>query len=190
MDMLMTVYLCVFLAGFVFLIVSFLFGFEGLNVEHHIDFTGHDVDNTISPSFFSAKVMACFLVGFGMGAIVSHSWISSWVIQQRQIIGLGIFIDGVFGLLSGIIIGFCAWSIIKFFLSQQSSSLFTNEKFVGLKAPLRVGIPQQGTGEITIEIEGQVRSLDVQSENGCQIVSGTNVEIIRISGNVGIVKII
>lgn len=188
MDSAIIVYLSIFSVGFVFLITSFLFGFGHFDMEHHAEI-GHsadNTDNTISPSFFSAKVIACFLVGFGMGAIVSHSWLTTVI----KIETFKFFVDGVIGFIFGLVIAFCAWSIIKFFMSQQASSLFSNEKFVGLKVPLRVGIPQHGTGEITAEIGGQVRSLDVQSENGCQIVTGTNVEIIKISGNIGIVKVL
>ncbi|MDD5650684.1 MAG: hypothetical protein PHF86_09785 [Candidatus Nanoarchaeia archaeon] len=119
-----------------------------------------------------------------MGAIVSHSWLTLAI----KFVSLKLFVDGIIGLFSGSLIGLGAWYIIKFFLSQQSSSLFSNEKFIGLKTSLRVGIPQHGTGEITAEIDGQVRSLDVQSDNECQITSGTIVEIIRVSGNIGIVK--
>jgi hypothetical protein len=75
MDTVVIVYLCVFLVGFVFLFTTFIFGFDHFDVEHHIEFD-HSIDYTISPSFFSAKVISCFLVGFGMGAIVSHSWLT------------------------------------------------------------------------------------------------------------------
>jgi hypothetical protein len=188
MDTATMVYLCVFAAGFVFLLVSFLCGIENIGADHHLDISHCDSDGqdyTINPSFFSAKVIACFLVGVGMGAIVSHSWLTPGI----KIYGLGYFIDMVTGLVAGLILGHGGWWIVKFFLSQQASSVFSNDKFIGVKVPLRVGMPKHGTGEISAELDGQIRSLNVRSEDGRPIISGTEVEVVRISGSVGIVSV-
>jgi hypothetical protein len=188
MDTAMIVYLCVFAVGFVFLLVSFIGGVEHVGFDHHFDVGHHDPgggDHTINPSFFSAKVISCFLVGTGTGAVISHSWITPAI----KIVELSYLVDFLIGFACGFFVGFICWWIVKLFLSQQASSSFSNDSFVGIKVPLRVGIAQNSVGEISADLGGQIRSLDVRSEDGKVIKSGSLVEVVRISSGIGIVRI-
>ena len=167
------VYLSILGAGFV-LLLAMAFGGDGDS-----DF---DTDGG-SPNFFSMKVISCFLVGFGAMAIVSSFWITyAMAAKQKMAFDLGL------GLIGGIIMGVIGWSVFNFFLSQQASYRVTQQEFIGKRANLRVGVPADGLGEIFIEHAGRNQTVDVKSESGEAIASGTRVEVVSVSGNIGFVK--
>lgn len=189
MSTAIVVYLCFFLAGFLFLLISFLFG-AGHDSEMDHDPTweevadGHEVsDQTISPSIFSAKVAACFLIGFGLGATISYYWLSDAMLGARRY-----FLDSLCGLMGGLIVGYLGWLIIKTIMSQQGSYQFTLDKLVGARAVLSVSIPPNGIGELVHVLDGQRRVLDVRTPDGSPLPHGTLVEVVGISGSHGLVK--
>ncbi|GEM_PF-6383655 len=182
MDTIGIAYLVVFLIGFVFLVISFLFGsFSADGDVGHVD--GVDLGHAdASPGVFSIKVMACFLVGFGAAALVSHYWVTA------VMPGLSKFpIDMTFGLAGGAGVGWVGWKIIGFFLSQQGFADVRSADFVGTVATLTLGIQEGGTGEISFIHKGQRISLDVREENGQPLAVGTKVIVVSMAGSVGIV---
>lgn len=189
MSTAIVVYLCFFVAGFLFLLISFLFGAEqDSSLDHDPTWEavseGAEVsDHTISPSIFSAKVAACFLIGFGLGATVSHYWLSDALIGPRRY-----FLDSLCGLAGGLLFGYLGWLIIKTIMSQQGSYQFTLDKLVGARAVLTVGIPRDGIGELVHLLDGQRRVLDVRTPDGSPLPHGTLVEVVAISGSHGLVK--
>lgn len=173
------VYLCIFAAGFLLLGIMAVVGDGDVDVDADLD-----IDAEMgSPNAFSLKVISCFLVGFGAMATVSSYWISyEMAIKQRVATDLGL------GLIGGMLIGFAGWAIFRFFLSQQASYHVTQDEFVGKRANLRVGIPSEGVGEIFIEHAGRNQTVDVKSESGSSIPSGTLVEVVSVNGNIGYVR--
>lgn len=189
MSAVLTVYLCIFLVGFVFLFFSFISG-----LDHHVDI-GHDAVNpgeasseTMSPSFFSAKVIACFLIGAGLGASLSRLWI----VGEDPVSFLGPFtgyaFDALMGLVGGFAMGFLGWLIIKMFLSQQSSTGYGLNDFVGKRCQVLVTIPAGSTGEVSGTVKGINRWLDVKNETNEPLRASSWVEIIAISGTVGVAR--
>lgn len=196
MDSVAIAYLIVFLVGFSFLVLTLVLGSLGGEVGHgevHVE-VGHGdaggggggdggVGHTSSPGLFSFRVMACFLVGFGAAALVSHYQITYDMPRFTKFpLDLGL------GLAGGLLVGYTGWRIVKFFLSQQGFAEVTASDFVGVEAPLTLGIPQGGTGEITFNQKGKRLSLDVRSETGEPITTGTKVTVVSMAGSVGIVR--
>lgn len=181
------VYLCMFAAGFVFLIGAFVLGVEhdgdhDMGHDHDHDHEGADKDSP-SPSIFSVKVISCFLMGFGLGATFSHVFVTADEGHQ-----LKYAVDLLLGLIGGFAIGYLGWLIIKIFLGQQANANFSLKSWVGVEAPLNLTIQTTSCGEMTANVDGQTRSLDVRSEDGSVIQTGTLVKVIRVDGQIGIVR--
>jgi len=197
------VYLCMFAAGFLFLALSFIFGADhhaaevghgdvgGHDVAHdvshgvgHQDVGHHDVgDKTYSPSIFSTRVIACFLMGFGIGATLSHTWITHAVKLPWK---YGIDLSA--GIVGGLVFGFLCWFIIKLIFSQQFEKVFRLEEFIGRQGQLSLPIPEKGIGEIALVFDETNRTLSVRSEDGSPISRGVTVEVVSLSGTIGLVK--
>lgn len=175
----MTIYLCMFAIGFVFLAISFGFGFD-FEIDHEIPGGDHGVgDHSDSPSIFSAKVISCFLMGFGAFASIGDAFIS----QNNMDSGSKFVLAGLVGIVGGFLMGYIGWLIIKLFLGQQGNSNYSLEMFIGMKAQLSVPISEGGIGEISCNLRGQRRSLDVRSTDGKAIMAGTMVEVIQVTGS-------
>ncbi len=184
MSVTLIIYLSIFGVGFVFLVVSFLSGLDhDVDVDHEIDHPGELSADTMSPSYFSMKVISCFLMGVGLGATASRIWITGpEPLMWKYAVDLAI------GLIGGFIEGYLGWKIIKLLLSQQGNTTYTVESFVGKRCQVTAGVVANGTGEISATINGVLRSLDVKSESGQEIKVGTQVEVLSISGSIGIVR--
>lgn len=171
-------YLCVFMVGFVFVIGSFVFDGEH-DADHDHDFS----DETMSPSVFSTKVISLFLMGFGLAAALSHYYVSKNIAFSNAML-----IDIVIGVFGGIALGALGWWIIKIFMSQQAHSNFNIQSWVGIKSQTTLTTQGLDCGELSATVSGQLRSLDIRSENGEKIPTGTYVEVIRVDGQIGIVR--
>lgn len=190
------VYLCIFLVGFVFLVGSLALGSLGGHAEAgdaggtadagapHL---GGDLsaDQGLSPASFSVKLAACFLTGYGAGALVVHYWISPGLSPVAASLA-----EFGAGLAFGSLVAWFGWLIIKFLLSQQGGNEAVQvSEFVGVRATLAVAIREpSGIGEITFTHKGKRFSLDVRSEDGKAVDTGSEVEVVRVSGNTGIVR--
>lgn len=191
MDSVAIAYLAVFLAGFSFLVLTFLFGALGADAEHgdvgHAEAGTADgatgSDHSMSPGVFSFRVIACFLVGFGAGALISHYWITSELPVYSKFP-----LDLTVGMVGGIGVGWVGWKIIKFFLSQQGGVEVRTSDFVGVVAPLTLGIPSGGVGEISFSHANKRISLDVRADSQEAIPTGTKVIVVAMAGNVGVVQ--
>jgi hypothetical protein len=175
------VYLCIFGGGFLLLGIMFIVG----DADGEVDVVD-DVDAEAaagSPNAFSLKVISCFLVGFGAGALVS-----SYTIAVDEPLRTKLFYDLVSGLVGGILVGFVGWAVFKFFLDQQAHYEVHQSDYVGMQANLQVGIPADGIGEIFLAHSGKNHTVDVKSLNGDPIGTGTLVEVVSVSGHIGFVK--
>lgn len=171
----MSVFVIAFLIGFCLLAASFFFGLDH-DVDHHVDLS-HD---TMSPSFFSLKVIACFLMGFGLADTTAAIAVPDMRLKT--------FIEIISGLGGGMIFGWVGWLIIKIFLSQQASSTFNNDMFIGKVGRVTVPIIADGVGEISCDVLGALRSIDAKSDDGKTVYMDTMVTVISITGNVAVVS--
>src|ERR1035438_1971427 len=104
------------MVGFFFLIVSALFG--GDAAGHDMDHGG-DADHDAGPSWFSTRVIAMFLTGFGATGAIARSYELSYPLSA------------VLGLATGLVVGFAGFQLIHFFMGQQASSTVQEEDMVG-----------------------------------------------------------
>lgn len=178
----MMVYLCMFAVGFMILLFGFILGGDheaGADADHDIGGGDHG-DDTMGPSVFSLKVIACFLIGFGGGALINNGYSHLGAGG-----GLGVIADVLCGCLGGFIMAALGYALIRAMWSQQGNSNFSLNDCVGKSGALTLGIPENGTGEMTLEVKGVNRALDVRSDSGQAIKTGTLVKIVRIDGVVG-----
>ena len=188
MSTALLVYLCIFIIGFMFMFVSFVFGLDHtVEVGHDMSHPGETNSETMSPSFFSLKVISCFMMGAGLGASACRAWITGPLSTEHSIFMSGYLVDMVFALVGGFLMGWLGWNIIRLLLSQQGGSSYTTQDFLGKRCQLPVSIPANGVGELSCDIKGCTRWLDVRSHNGEMIRACTWVEIIKVDGQVGLV---
>ena len=124
------VFLAIAALGFIFLLVSLLFGelLDGFDLGDGLDHGG--------PGFFSTQVISVFVMAFGgFGAIA---------ISQ----GFGIFPSSFIGAGGGLVLGGIVLAFARFLYGQQASSTITSADLVGRTAQVTVGIPAGGFGQV------------------------------------------
>ncbi len=169
------VFLGIFAVGFAFLMFSLLLGDFG-------DADGGDADGG-TPKVLSIKVVACFMIGFGMFASIFNYWITA---EMEQ--GTKNAVNMAGGLLGGGIFGAVGWWIIKMLLDQQASYKMETYDFVGIRTPLALGIPKDGVGEVVFELGGRKHSLSVRDRKGGALKTGTPVRIVEMHGATALVE--
>jgi membrane protein implicated in regulation of membrane protease activity len=162
------IFLAVGLVGFVFLIVSALFGeifehFEGL-------------DDAGGPGFFSTRVMAVFVTAFGgSGAIATY-----YGVPPMPASGVGLVTGGVFG---GAIYFFA-----RFLYGQQASSEMRAHDLVGQTARVVVAIPAGGVGQVRCRIGEELVDKIARTRDGGPLGEHVSVQVEDVLGETVIVK--
>lgn len=148
----LAIFLGVAAIGFIFVLVSFVFGelFEAF--EFHHDFAFDD-----GPSIFSARVLSVFATAFGgIGAIGVYQ-------------GYGVLFSSLLGLAGGLSFGAMVYFFARFLYRQQSSSLVTSSDLIGLPAQVTVGIPADGLGQVRCVVgESSIEKI-ARSKDGAPI---------------------
>lgn len=175
-------YFWIFMIGFGFIMFTLFSGEIDLpDVEVDVDV---ETDGLVNAKVFSLKVISCFLMGWGFGASFSHEWITAgWELGARKY-----SLDGLVGMGGGIVVGWLGLKVINLLESQQSSTTFSIQSFVGRQAILDLDCSDTRIGEVSALIMGNTRHLDVKSMTGKTIKKGTLVEVVAISGTIGLVK--
>jgi membrane protein implicated in regulation of membrane protease activity len=162
------VFLAIASVGFLFLIISLVFG----EVFQHFDFAddiGHDLGHG-GPSVFSVQGIAIFITAFGaVGAIGTY-------------LGYGVFPSSGFGFISGIALATLVYFFASFLYSQQASSTTTSAELVGRTAQVSVGIPEDGMGQVRCLIGEMMVDKIARSRNGKAIAHNSVVKIEEIVG--------
>lgn len=165
----LTVFLAITAVGFVFLIVSLIFG-------EIFEFFDHDVDMDHGPGFLSTRVIAVFITAFGaFGAIAMSNGYSTGV---STLVGAG----------SGIVFGGLMTMFGKFLYGQQASSDVIASDLVGRPARVTVAIPANGIGQVRCRIGEELVDKIAQARGGMAIAENTAVEIEEVLGETVIVK--
>jgi len=163
------IYLALFIFSAVFSLGAFLFGHDG--GDHDVS-TDHDVSHDGGmPSIFSTRVISLFLLGFsGMGLIATYVW--RFTPGVSALCGLG----------SGAVMGALAYLLVLMFHREQASSFAESADYVGLDGRIATAIPQNGTGEITVTVREQSRTIFAMTPDGSALPEGRMARIIRMSG--------
>jgi len=153
--------------GFLFLMVSLLFGeFFG-----HGDFVGHDADfhgdvhGGGGVSVFSSRVLSVFVTAFG-----------------------GFEVSTALGVAGGLAFGAIIYLFASFLFSQQASSEVRMSDLAGGMAHVSVAIPQGGLGQVRCTVGESVVEKIARSRDGQQIPINTLVKIEAVVGETVVVQ--
>jgi hypothetical protein len=170
----LTVFLAIAAVGFVFLLISLVFGglFEHFEFGHDI---GHDLGHG-GPGFFSVRGIAVFVTAFGgVGAIGTYR-------------GYGVFASSGFGFISGIAVATIVYFFARFLYGQQATSTTTSADLVGRTAQVSVGIPENGVGQVRCLVGEIMVDKIARSRAGNAIAYSSLVKIEEIVGESVIVS--
>jgi len=173
-----TVFLGIAAIGFVFLVVSFLFG----EIFGHGDIGAHDPGvhdvhgDAHGVGIFSTRVLSVFVTAFGgFGAIGIH-------------LGYRIEVSTLIGLLGGVVFGALIYLFASFLYSQQASSDIRVSELVGRTAQVTVAIPENGLGQVRCSLgEGIVEKI-ARTQDGKAVPVNTSVRIESIVGETVLVR--
>ena len=166
-----TVFLTIAAVGFLFAVVSLLFG----EVFEHADFA-HDFDHDGGPSLLSPRVISVFMTAFGgFGAIATF-------------LGFGVFTSSFFGFIGGVVLASIVYAFARFLYSQQASSTINIAELVGRTAHVTVGIPTNGYGQVRCLVGESVVEKIARSRNGGEIPNNAVVRIEEVVGESVIVS--
>ena len=142
-----SVFLAIAAVGFLFLLVSLVFGEIFDHFDAGID---HDLGHG-GPGFFSSRVLSVFITAFGcVGAIATQY-------------GFGPVPSSAFGLISGLVFGGGVYAFARFLYQQQASSDVLSTDLVGHIGarrghhPVRRGRPGPLPGRRGADRQGRAR---------------------------------
>jgi hypothetical protein len=170
----LSVFLGIAAVGFLFLVVSLVFG----ELFDHFDFS-HDLDHDLGhggPGFFSTRVLSVFITAFGgFGAIGIYQ-------------GYSIFASSFFGFAGGLVLASVIYLFARFLFTQQASSTISSTDLVGRTAQVTVGIPAGGVGQVRCLIGESMVDKIARSKDGAAVPYNALVKIEEIVGESAIVS--
>jgi len=163
----LTVFLVISALGFVFLVISLIFGeiFEvfGIDVQMDGGVDGHGL--------LDSRAISVFITTFGgVGAIATQ-------------LGLAALPSALLGLAAGIACGALVSLFARFLYKQQASSSVSAAQLVGRSAQVTVTIPAGGIGQISCRIGEERVERIARSRDSSELRSGTLVVIEAIAGD-------
>lgn len=169
-----SVFLGIAAVGFLFLLVSLVFG----GIFDHFEF-GHGFDHDLShggPGFFSTRVLSVFITAFGgFGAIGVYN-------------GYGILASSFFGFAGGIVLASVIFFFARFLYAQQASSGTSEADLVGRTAEVTVSIPGGGVGQVRCLVGESMVDKIARTRDGTAIPYHSLVKIEEIIGESAIVS--
>jgi len=169
------IFLAIGAVGFLFLLVSLIFGelFEGLiDTDHDADVDGDHG----GPGFFSTRVISVFITAFGgFGAIGIHYHLST---LSASLVGLA----------SGVVFGSLIYGFGRFLYSQQASSEVRTADLVGQSARVIVAIPAGGLGQVRCQIGEALVDKIARTQDGAAVPENSMVKIEEVLGETVVVK--
>jgi membrane protein implicated in regulation of membrane protease activity len=158
------IYLSIALASFVAVGGTFLFGHD---TDHDM---GHDLGHDHEIGLFSPKIIFSFTLGFGAAGTIA----SAYGLRPLWCVLSGSFV--------GFILSLAAYGIMAIFYKQQSSSVIPTAKAVGRVANVTSAIPDNGVGEVGLDVLGQYQIYLARSGKGTPIPKGARVKVVENQG--------
>lgn len=167
-----TVFLALGALGFLFLMVSLVFG----EIFEHLDSSlDHDLDHG-GPGFFSTRVMSVFVTAFGgFGAIATHY-------------GLGTVAASAVGFAAGMALAAPVYYFARFLYDQQASTDTRSQDFVGQVGRVVVTIPAGGVGQVRCRIGEELIDRIARAREAAPIGENETVVVEEVIGETIIVK--
>jgi membrane protein implicated in regulation of membrane protease activity len=166
------VFLGIASVGFLFLLVSLVFGeiFEhlGVDADHSFDHSG--------PSFLSMRGISVFITAFGgIGAIAIRYGLST---TGASGVGVG----------GGLIFAYLIYVFARFLYSQQATSSMSASDVVGQTARVIVAIPAGGLGQVRCRVGEELVDKIARSRTGEAIAENVSVRVEEVLGETVIVS--
>ncbi|MGH9373000.1 MAG: NfeD family protein [Vicinamibacterales bacterium] len=166
-----TVFLAIAGVGFVFLLVSLLFGEI---FDHFGDGFDHDLEHG-GPGFFSTRVLSVFVTTFGgVGAIATFY-------------GLSPLPASLIGFASGFVLSSVVLAFARFLYRQQATSEVRTGDLVGQSARVVVAIPAGGVGQVRCRIGEELVDKIARTRDGGLIPENAAVRVDEVLGETVIV---
>jgi len=167
-----TVFLAIGGIGFLFLLISLIFGELFEHFDHSFD---HELDHG-GPGFFSSRVLSVFITAFGgFGAVATNYGLT---IVPASGIGFG----------SGVIFASIIYFFARFLYGQQATTQSRASDVVGRSARVVVAIPSGGVGQVRCQVGEELIDRIAKSHNGEAIPENTVVQVQEALGEMVIVK--
>jgi membrane protein implicated in regulation of membrane protease activity len=164
------IFLAIAAVGFVFLIVTLVFGevFDFFDADHDFDHGG--------PGFFSSRVIAVFITTFGcFGAIATQYGVSPIAASGAGIAG-------------GFVFGGLIFVFARFLYGQQASSEVRPTDLVGQSCRVVIAIPAGGLGQIRCRIGEELVDKIARTDDGQPVPENTSVLVAEVLGETVIVR--
>ncbi len=166
-----TIFLSIAGVGFVFLLISLIFGEIFEHFEGGFD---HDLDHG-GPGILSTRVLSVFVTAFGgFGAVATHYGLSP------------VPASGV-GFASGMLFASMIYGFARFLWGQQATSETRVSDLVGQTARVVVGIPAGGVGQVRCCMGEQLIDKIARAQDDRAIPEYTVVRIQEVLGETVIV---
>jgi len=169
------IFLAIAAVGFLFLIVSLMFG----EIFGHGDIGAHGGDvhgDAHGVGFLNLRVLSVFVTAFGgFGAIGVH-------------LGYRTEISTAIGLVGGFIFGGIIYLFASFLYGQQASSGVGVGELVGRTGQISVAIPAGGLGQVRCALGESVVEKLARTVDGGAIPANTSVKIESIVGETVLVR--
>jgi hypothetical protein len=169
------IFLAIAAVGFLFLIISMLFG----EIFGHGDIGAHGGDvhgDAHGVGFLNLRVLSVFVTAFGgFGAIGVH-------------LGYRTEISTAIGLVGGFIFGGIIYLFASFLYGQQASSGVGVGELVGRTGQISVAIPAGGLGQVRCALGENVVEKLARTVDGGAIPANTSVKIESIVGETVLVR--
>ncbi len=167
-----TVFLAIASVGFIFLLLSLVFGEI---FDHFGDGVDHDMDHG-GPGFFSTRTMCAFITAFGsVGAIGVHY-------------GLSPVVSSVLGVITGMIFAAIIYLFATFLYRQQATSEMRAEDLVGQIGRVVVTIPAGGIGQVRCRMGEELVDKIARTHEAESIPENTAVRVEQVLGETVIVR--
>lgn len=153
--------------GLAYIMVTAIFGGDhDVHVEHEIS-----VEHDSAPSFLSPRVFCSFLVGFGATGAGCTAY------------GANSLIASMAGLLPGLGSAVIAYLLGYVLYRQQADSSMKRGEVVGKTGTVVTRIPENGIGEINVNVAGRVCGFTAMAENQTEILPGRAIRVTKDLGD-------
>ncbi len=168
------VFLSIAGVGFLFLLISLIFGELFEFFDHDADFD-HGMEHG-GPSFFSTRVLSVFITAFGgVGAIGVRYGLST---GMASLAGFG----------SGLALGSLIYAFARFLYGQQASSDMSVQDLVGHTGRIVVTVPAGGVGQIRLQIGEMLVDKIARSHDGQPIPENAVARVDEVLGETVVVR--
>lgn len=161
-------------AGFLVVAGAFIFGHDN-DIDHDVDHdAGYEVGGTLS--FFSVRVLATFVMGFGAAGAIARYYHASYPVSS--LVGIG----------AGIVLSALMYLVILLFVRQQASSVISAQSLIGRVGNVTVPIDKAELGEVGMSVGGEYKVYSARSRDQNSIQKGRRVKVVEVVGTTLVVE--